>query len=254
MMKKKGQLRWLPGLCTGASGNNVRARTPPPKKQQQYRLTQNSVFADEFSNGNSSSSSSNGSGVMDFNNGCKLKQQEDGGNNKVVLVVDPSLDANGALQWVFSHTVQAGDTLLLLHVVKSSATESKRQRAYQLLCSMKQKCQIRKPEVDVEIMIVEGDDKGKSIVEEVKYQKASLLVLGQRMQTMASRFRKIWSVVKRRTTRSRRGRVVEYCIQNANCLAIAVRKKKTSNSRKHGGEGGGYLITTKRHKNFWLLA
>jgi hypothetical protein len=42
------------------------------------------------------------------------------------------------------------------------------------------------------------------------------------------------------------GGVVEYCIQNADCMAIAVRRK----SQKHGG----YLITTKRHKDFWLLA
>ncbi|XP_023526546.1 uncharacterized protein LOC111790014 [Cucurbita pepo subsp. pepo] len=42
------------------------------------------------------------------------------------------------------------------------------------------------------------------------------------------------------------GGAVEYCIQNASCMAIAVRRK----SKKLGG----YLITTKRQKDFWLLA
>ncbi|EXB44882.1 hypothetical protein L484_026464 [Morus notabilis] len=42
------------------------------------------------------------------------------------------------------------------------------------------------------------------------------------------------------------GNVVEYCIQNADCMAIAVRRKNR--------RAGGYLITTKRHKDFWLLA
>ncbi|CAN1138067.1 hypothetical protein LINPERPRIM_LOCUS23278 [Linum perenne] len=40
--------------------------------------------------------------------------------------------------------------------------------------------------------------------------------------------------------------VVKYCIQNSSCLTIAVRRQ--------GKKLGGYLITTKRHKNFWLLA
>jgi len=42
------------------------------------------------------------------------------------------------------------------------------------------------------------------------------------------------------------GGVVDYCVQNAKCMAVAVRRK----SRR----GGGYLITTRRHKDFWLLA
>ncbi|KAL0772937.1 hypothetical protein Bca101_038088 [Brassica carinata] len=40
--------------------------------------------------------------------------------------------------------------------------------------------------------------------------------------------------------------VLKYCLENASCMTIAVKPKK----RKHDG----YLITTKHHKNFWLLA
>lgn len=86
----------------------------------------------------------------------------------------------------------------------------------------------------------EGKEKGAVVVEEAKQHKASLLVLGQRKRSIMWRLLRIW------TRKKSRSRVVEYCIQKANCMTIAVRRK----SSKYGG----YLITTKRHKNFWLLA
>lgn len=86
----------------------------------------------------------------------------------------------------------------------------------------------------------EGKEKGAVVVEEAKQHKASLLVLGQKKRSIMWRLLRIW------TRKRSRSRVVEYCIQKANCMTIAVRRK----SSKYGG----YLITTKRHKNFWLLA
>lgn len=90
--------------------------------------------------------------------------------------------------------------------------------------------------------MAEGEEKGPVIVEETKRHRVSLLVLGQRRQPA------MWRLLRRWWERKRRRRLgtVEYCIQNANCLAVAVRRK--------GRKLGGYLITTKRHKNFWLLA
>lgn len=90
--------------------------------------------------------------------------------------------------------------------------------------------------------MLEGKEKGPIIVEEAKRQRASLLVLGQK------RKRSMWWQLIKRWTRSRSSGevIVEYCIQNAACMSIAVRRK----SKKLGG----YLITTKLHKNFWLLA
>ncbi|GAA0166214.1 hypothetical protein LIER_40145 [Lithospermum erythrorhizon] len=38
--------------------------------------------------------------------------------NRVMVVVDSSVEAKGALQWALSHTVQAEDTIVLLHVIK----------------------------------------------------------------------------------------------------------------------------------------
>ncbi|KAI4335875.1 hypothetical protein L6164_014477 [Bauhinia variegata] len=95
-------------------------------------------------------------------------------------------------------------------------------------------------QVQVQFVALEGKEKGKCIVEEAKQQRVSLLVIGQRKRSM------LWCLMKRWRRKKARTGVVEYCIQNAECMAIAVRRK----SRKLGG----YLITTKCHKKFWLLA
>lgn len=96
-------------------------------------------------------------------------------------------------------------------------------------------------QVQVEIALQQGKEKGPIIVEEAKQQKVSLLILGKRKQSSM-----VWcGLVKWATDRICRG-VVDYCIQNADCMTVAVRRK----SKKLGG----YLITTKNHKDFWLLA
>lgn len=38
--------------------------------------------------------------------------------NKIMVVVDSSLEAEGALEWALSHTVQTQDTIVLLHVAQ----------------------------------------------------------------------------------------------------------------------------------------
>lgn len=95
-------------------------------------------------------------------------------------------------------------------------------------------------QVQVEIVLREGKENGQIIVEEAKQEKVSLLVLGQRKRSV------MWCLQKMWTRKRARNKVIDYCIQNANCMTIAVRRK--------GRKYGGYLITTKRHKNFWLLA
>ena len=97
-------------------------------------------------------------------------------------------------------------------------------------------------QLQVKTVMVEGKDKGAAIVEEAKQQKVSLLVIGQRKRP------RFWCLMKRWVRNRGKGRsdVVEYCIQNAACMTIAVRRKNK--------KLGGFLITTKRHKNFWLLA
>lgn len=85
------------------------------------------------------------------------------------------------------------------------------------------------------------ENKGPAIVEEARKQGVAILVMGQKKQYTTWRLLMMWA-----GNRVAGGGVVEYCIQNADCVAVAVRRK----SKKQGG----YLITTKRHKDFWLLA
>ncbi|XP_022966082.1 uncharacterized protein LOC111465801 [Cucurbita maxima] len=167
--------------------------------------------------------------------------------NRIMVVVDSSFGGKGALEWALSHAVQNQDSIILLHVAKSSKQgvvfdEMLDMKVYQLLLCMKNMCQMRRPGVKVEMEFLQGKEMGRVIVEEAKKQRVSLLVLGQRKQSP------FWSLVKKFSTNKRRshGGIVEYCIQNSSCPTIAVRRK----SKKLGG----YLITTKSHKNFWLLA
>lgn len=96
-------------------------------------------------------------------------------------------------------------------------------------------------QVQVEMAITEGKEKGPIIVEEAKRQTVSLLVLGQKRKSIVWRLMNRWSSKKKAV-----GDIVDYCIQNSSRMTIAVRRKSS--------KLGGYLITTKRHKNFWLLA
>ncbi|CAN0896224.1 hypothetical protein LINGRAHAP2_LOCUS18353 [Linum grandiflorum] len=178
-----------------------------------------------------------------------------GGGRKVMIVVDSSAEAKVALQWALSHTVQTHDSLLLLHVAKPSTNhhhqglmKGRGSRGYELVSSLKKMSQMKRPEVEIEALIVEGKEKGPAILEEAKKQEVALLVLGQRKRSsMTWRLIMMWASNKlANAAGAGAGGVVEYCIQNAECMAIAVRRK----SKKHGG----YLITTKRHKDFWLLA
>ncbi|KAL5815687.1 hypothetical protein ACOSQ4_026328 [Xanthoceras sorbifolium] len=167
---------------------------------------------------------------------------EGSSGKKVMVVVDDlSLDAKGPLEWALSHAVQNHDNIFLLYVAKSSKLGKLNLRAYEKLLCMKNTCQMRKPGVQVELVMVEGKEKGAIIVKEAKKHKVSLLVLGQRKKSIVWRFMRRWSSKKKAV-----GGIVDYCIQNSSCMTIAVRRKST--------QFGGYLITTKRHKNFWLLA
>ncbi|CAN4122030.1 unnamed protein product [Withania somnifera] len=156
---------------------------------------------------------------------------------KIMIFVDSSLEAKNALQWALTHSVQSHDLLVLLYVTKPSTSakqdeDSKKEinpRIFEFLASMKNTCKLKRPEVQVEVIVAQGKEKGPIIINEAKKHDVTLLVR-----------------VVGGGGGSGGGRVVEYCIQNASCMAIAVRRK----SKKLGG----YLITTKRQKDFWLLA
>lgn len=45
---------------------------------------------------------------------------EESSGNKIMVVVDSSLEAKGALEWALSHTAQTHDTILLLHLANGT--------------------------------------------------------------------------------------------------------------------------------------
>ncbi|KAE8732048.1 putative protein binding protein [Hibiscus syriacus] len=210
----------LPGFCLNRIRPHVRVKSPPTQPHPSAEKTHQKGQVGEEA-----------SGLLI--------------GRKIMIVVDSSIEAKGALQWALSHTVvQCGDTLVLLHVAKPSKQvtndEKRGTRTCEPVSSLKKTCKQKRPEVEVEVAVVEAKEKGPAIVEEAKRQGVALLVLGQKKKSITWRLIMMWA-----GNRIAVG-AVEYCIQNATCMAVAVRRK----SKKLGG----YLITTKRHKDFWLLA
>lgn len=101
----------LPSFCLNRIRPLVRVRSPPI--QQKFQL--NSVKADHHHK----VEGPNGTvGEDKTENGAKPSS---GIGRKIMIVVDSSFEAKGALQWALSHTVQSQDKLLLLHVTKQSS-------------------------------------------------------------------------------------------------------------------------------------
>ncbi|KAJ7554927.1 hypothetical protein O6H91_05G015600 [Diphasiastrum complanatum] len=170
---------------------------------------------------------------------------------RVIVVMDGSPAARQALMWALKHVVEKLDTLTLLNVLPKSLSsrsypeleledelpevlKQHYETASKLALLMKDLCSECMPEVQVETLIVAGD-KGPTIVAQASKLEASILVLGHKKPG------KIWRMLGWKTDGH-----VKYCIQNCKCLTLAVRKKSRG--------VGGYLINSKRLKNFWLLA
>eukprot|EP01018_Ginkgo_biloba_P016643 Gb_06638 [translate_table: standard] len=174
-------------------------------------------------------------------------------SKRVMVVVDPSKEAEVAVLWALTHVVYKTDTVILLHVLRPFKPSSREARAIlfaprdpeepqrrldakacETANSMKAMCKLHRPEVRVEILVMQGDA-GPIIVNQAKKRDISLLVLGQPKPSLLQR-----------VLAGSKEDMVEYCINNAGCLTLAVRKQS--------GEIGGYLINSKRLKNFWMLA
>ncbi|KAJ1412114.1 UspA [Sesbania bispinosa] len=226
----------LPGFCLNRIRPHARVRSPPIQAKHDTSATK---IDQKTENSCSSCEEKSDDGLKP---GSVI-------GRKIMIVVDSSLEAKGAVQWALTHTVQNQDTIVLLHVLKPSnskqaideaSSKEIAPKAYELASSFKNMCHVKRPEVQIEIAVIEGKEKGPKIVEEAKKQGVALLVLGQKKRSTTWRLLMMWA--GHRVS----GGVVEYCIQNAHCMAIAVRRK--------GKKIGGYMITTKRHKDFWLLA
>ncbi|KAI3452924.1 hypothetical protein Pfo_009587 [Paulownia fortunei] len=227
----------MPNFCLNRIRPLVRVRSPPMQSKNQEKST--TISDEEKKDGFVNAEKDDSGGGVEKSGAVS--------GRKVMIVVDSSIEAKNAVQWALSHTVQNQDMVILLYVTKpskqgdQSTTKDVNPRVPEFLTCMKSSCQLKRPEVHVEVAVVEGKDKGPAIVEAAKIQGAALLVLGQKKRSVTWQLVLMWA-----GNRAPTGGVAEYCVQNASCMAIAVRRK----SKKLGG----YLITTKRQKDFWLLA
>ncbi|KAJ8570042.1 hypothetical protein K7X08_006619 [Anisodus acutangulus] len=240
----------MPSFCLNRIRPHVQIRSPPIQAKGINENFSKKVEDDDHEEKTYTSST-----IAEDKNAGDIAKPTPVIGRKIMILVDSSLEAKNALQWALTHTVQSHDLLVLLYVTKPSSKQdedSKKEinpRIFEFLASMKNTCKLKRPEVQVEVAVAQGKEKGPLIVDEAKKQEVSLLVLGQKKRSMTWRLMMMWAgrrVVVSGGGSNGGGEVVEYCIQNASCMAIAVRRK----SKKLGG----YLITTKRQKDFWLLA
>ncbi|KAG7028797.1 hypothetical protein SDJN02_09978, partial [Cucurbita argyrosperma subsp. argyrosperma] len=192
---------------------------------------------------------------------------------KVMVVVDPTRESAAALQYSLSHAVIDCDEVILLHVDNpntwknaittflkrpnggpanshaaatptdnaASGAEGGGPTDVDFLKEMKKVCNVARPELKVRTARVEleGKDKAAMIMAQTKALDIDLLVIGQRrsLSTAILGYKRA-GVAKMLDT-------AEYLIENSNCTCVAVQKK---------GQNAGYLLNTKTHRNFWLLA
>ncbi|XAR62702.1 hypothetical protein NMG60_11017557 [Bertholletia excelsa] len=186
---------------------------------------------------------------------------------RVMVVADPTRESAAALQYTLSHVVLEDDTLILLHVgnsnvwrnplsffkwpllssilLNASSSNGNDGGEPDLLEAMKQVCEMAKPKlrVHVERVAMEGKEKAVVILQHSVLHSVDLLVIGQR--------RSLSNVIlgyRRNINGSLNLRgldTVEFLIDNSHCECVAVQKK---------GQKDGYLLNTKTHRNFWLLA
>ncbi|KAK1323793.1 hypothetical protein QJS10_CPA02g00546 [Acorus calamus] len=158
---------------------------------------------------------------------------------RVMVVIDHSPGAKHAAIWALTHVANKGDLLTLLHVVPPSNGGGGRgggSSSPQLASSLGSLCKACKPEVEVEALVIQGP-KLSTVLSQVKKLEASVLVLSQKKPSSLSSLCMCLSGSEE---------FVEQCINNADCLTLAVRKQS--------GGLGGYLVSTRWQKNFWLLA
>ncbi|KAL8485598.1 hypothetical protein ACS0TY_027765 [Phlomoides rotata] len=168
------------------------------------------------------------------------KQMEEMKNNgmfvmkkRVMVVVDQSSHSKHAMMWALTHVTNKGDILTLLHIVSSSDASSSSPYLPTSLASL---CMACKPEVEVEALAIQGP-KMDTVMSQVKKLEVSVLVLGQKKPSF---------FLNCLCLKSSTDEFVEKCINSLECLTIGVKKQSNGVS--------GYLISTRWHKNFWLLA
>ncbi|KAK1653683.1 hypothetical protein QYE76_071488 [Lolium multiflorum] len=207
--------RRLPALCHGRAATRVRKRV----QRLSYCSSSNSKLPPAVTCSKVRNNAGAGDGGSWYGG-----SGASGGGRRVMVVADGRAEAVGALEWALSQAVRSNDDVVLLAVVKPAPPDGQYS-------------------VSIEVCVVEAEERAPAVVEAAKRHGASLLVLGQRRRPRW--ILDLWSAAKRQCGRMRRGiSLVEHCIEHAPCEALGVRRRSS----------GGYLVSSKRHKDFWLLA
>ncbi|XP_047095565.1 uncharacterized protein LOC124707925 [Lolium rigidum] len=187
----------------------------------------------------------------------------------VMIIADPGRESTAAMEWALSHSIVEGDDILLLHVnmppsgapggappsrTGSGGSSSSSSLGVflggggsadaEFMETMRAACKARHPRARIHAERVEPATEGReakaqTILAESQRRGVELLVIGHR------RFSSFLGL--RSASGSSRGHdsTAEFLIEHSKCLCVSVQKK---------GQNAGYLLNTKTHKNFWLLA
>ncbi|KAL9255226.1 hypothetical protein AKJ16_DCAP02473 [Drosera capensis] len=157
---------------------------------------------------------------------------------RVMVVVDGSAYSKSAMMWALTHVANKGDLVTLIHVVGAyeNGDSQRSSDGSDLASSLGSLCKSCKPEVEIEALVTRGP-KLATILSQVKKLEVSVLVLGQKRPS---------PIINCLCGMSSSEELAEECINGADCLTIGVRKQSRGM--------GGYLISTRWQKNFWLLA
>ncbi|RWW52907.1 hypothetical protein BHE74_00040640 [Ensete ventricosum] len=153
-----------------------------------------------------------------------------------MVLIDRTARAEQAMVWALTHVANKGDLVTLLHVLPPhcSGSAHREEETSRLIDSLGSICKAIRPQVRVEVLVIHGP-KLATVLGQVKKLDVSVLVLKQ------SKPPPLCCMMT-----SSREEFVKQCIDRAECQTMAVRKQR------HGV--GGYLVSTRWQKNFWLLA
>ncbi|CAN6299178.1 unnamed protein product [Urochloa humidicola] len=204
----------------------------------------------------------------------------------VMVVADPGRESMAAMEWALSHAIVEGDDIILLHVnmplhhpnsgggagagpSRSSSGGSAGSPIAALLGggasaadgggdfmeAMRAACKARYPRARVHGERVEPATEGReakaqTILAESQRRRVELLVIGHRrcssfLGLRSSSGKSSGGKSSSGSSRGGHDSTAEFLIEHSKCLCVSVQKK---------GQNAGYMLNTKTHKNFWLLA
>ncbi|GAV84127.1 Usp domain-containing protein [Cephalotus follicularis] len=186
-------------------------------------------------------SESRGKGSLKQMEGVNMYGVDTGGSGmrkRVMVVVDQTSHSKHAMMFALTHVANKGDLLTLLHIINPNhkGSDSSGSSSPYLANCLGSLCKACKPEVEVEALVIQGPKMG-TVMSQVKKLEVSVLVLGQIKSSPLSNCL---------CGTSSNQEFVNQCINNVDCLTIGVKKQSKGM--------GGYLISTRWQKNFWLLA